>query len=86
MSDQGMNPDQIAAVFSSLGRIEQKMDSHTEWMKNHVAEDKLMAADINKLQMAGARQRGVLAALTGVGTVLGAGIGYAIDLFTRGHH
>lgn len=42
---------------------------------------------INKLQLSQARQRGVIAALTTVGTLLGTAAGYAIDVFTmRGTH
>lgn len=58
MSEQGMNPEQIQDVFLALGRIEQKIDTHTAWMTAHVAEDRLMAADIAKLQQSHASQRG----------------------------
>lgn len=84
--NRGMNDNQIMQVFGALGRIEQKIDGHTEWMKKHVADDAVMAADIQKIQLSNARQKGVLAALTTVGTVLGAGVGYAVDLLTRGGH
>ncbi len=81
----GMNADQIERVFGSLARIEQKIDGHTEWMTQHVADDKLMANDIQKLKESAARQRGMLAALATVGTVFGAMAGYAVDLFSRGN-
>ena len=83
---RGMRDDQIERVFGSLARIEQKIDGHSEWMKSHVAEDKLMAADIKGLQISHSRQKGFLTAVSAIGTVLGAGVGYAIDLFTRGHN
>jgi hypothetical protein len=87
MSDNGMNPDQIERVFGSLARIEQKIDTHTAWMTAHVAEDKIMAEDIQKLRMVGARQKGYLAAIGTAGGVLGAVIAAAADFFgTRGHH
>jgi hypothetical protein len=77
----------MGEIMRSLGRIEQKIDGHTIWMTQHVADDKLMAADIQKLQLGASRLRGVITALSAVGTVLGAGVGYAIDAFTlRGHH
>lgn len=80
-----MNPDQIAQVFGALGRIEQKIDGHTDWMRKHVADDAVMAQDIKSLQLTQARQRGFLTAISAVGTVIGAGVGYAIDLLARGH-
>jgi hypothetical protein len=78
---RGMNDGQIQSVFSALGRIEQKIDGHTDWMKKHVEDDKLMAVDIKALQVSHARQKGFLTALTALGSVLGAGVGYAIDIF-----
>jgi hypothetical protein len=86
--EKGMSGSEIAQVFGALGRIEQKIDGHTEWMTKHVAENRLLEEDVRKLQLGAARQRGVLAALTTVGTLLGAGVGYAVDLFTMrgGNH
>ena len=87
MSDQGMNPDQIERVFGSLARIEQKIDGHTVWMAAHVAEDKLMAADITALKVASGRQKGFIAAIGTIGGVLGAIIAAAADFFgSRGSH
>ena len=83
---RGMRDDQIERVFGSLARIEQKIDGHSEWMKSHVADDKIMADNIAKLQVSHARQKGFLTAISAVGTVIGAGVGYAIDIFTRGHN
>jgi len=80
-----MSDDVMNEIMRSLGRIEQKIDGHSTWMEQHVADDKVMAEDIKRLQMSGARQRGVLAALATVGTVVGSVAGYAIELFTRGH-
>jgi len=85
MSDEhGMNSDQIAQVFGALGRIEQKIDSHTQWMTKHVADDALMAKDIESLKLSHARQKGFMTALAGVGSVIGAGIGYLAEYLHRG--
>lgn len=83
-----MNPDQIAQVFGALGRIEQKIDNHTDWMEAHVKEDRLMAESIQKLQLAHARQRGFMTALAAVGGVISGLIGYAVEYFASGraHH
>jgi len=84
--DKGMSGAEIAQVFGALGRIEQKIDTHTQWMTAHVAENKALEADVRKLEMGAARSRGVMAALTGVGSLLGAGLGYAAEFLTRGNH
>jgi hypothetical protein len=84
--DKGMSGAEIAQVFGALGRIEQKIDTHTQWMTSHVAENKALEADVRKLEIGAARQKGVMAALAGVGSLLGAGVGYAVDLVTRGNH
>jgi hypothetical protein len=55
-------------------------------MTSHVAENKALEADVRKLEIGAARQKGVMAALAGVGSLLGAGVGYAVDLVTRGNH
>jgi len=83
---RGMTDNQIERVFGALARIEQKIDGHTTWMVQHVADDALMAADIVKLKERAARQRGFITALTAMGSVLGAIAGYAVDLFSRGSH
>jgi hypothetical protein len=63
-----------------------KVDGLSTWLTKHVADDKLMADDIKALTMSSARQKGFLSALAGAGGLLGAGVGYAIDLISRGHH
>jgi len=72
----------------TMGELKGTMSGHAKALADHVAADALMAKDIQSLQISSARQRGVLAALTTIGTVLGAGAGYAIDLLTMrgGHH
>jgi len=84
MSDEATNND----IMRSLGRIEQKVDSHLLWMTAHVAEDKLMAVDIGILKIAQARQRGFIAALGVVAAFISGLIGYAVEYFASGraHH
>ncbi len=78
-----MNEGQIERVFSALGRIEQKIDGHTMWMINHVAEDAKMAADIKALQMSGARQRGFTTAVAAVGAAVGTGVGWLVQFLVH---
>jgi hypothetical protein len=82
--DRGMSDTQIERVFGALGRIEQKIDGTNGWMKEHAEATansfKEVSEKVAKLEIGHARQKGVLAALAGVGSVLGAGIGYAVDL------
>jgi hypothetical protein len=88
MSDEqyiqhGMTGDQIERVFGALARIEQKIESYDQRLTLHADEDKLMAADIRKLQLSNEKQKGVLAGIATIGSVVGAGVGYAIELFHR---
>jgi len=77
-------------IREDLGIVKANGTHIATQFKDHVAEVKAAAAmtasKIEKLQLGAARQKGVLAALTGVGSLLGAGAGYAIDFFTKGHH
>lgn len=89
MSD-GMSPDQIARVFESLGRIEQKIDGHVDTVNAHVAHDevvqKALFERIEALQLAGAKQKGALTVLGALASMLGAGVGYLLERFTLGGH
>jgi hypothetical protein len=94
--------DEMMAILCDLkegqGRIEAKVDGTMKWMEKHVIDDKEMAASIRNLEispLAGqvkalelsqARQKGALRILAGLGSIIGAGIGYAVDLLTRGGH
>jgi hypothetical protein len=81
MSDQGMNADQIERVFGALSRIETKVESTMDWMKQHVADDKLMANDIQTLKERAARQKGFIAAIGVMGSAIGAIAATAADFF-----
>jgi hypothetical protein len=67
-----------------------KVDGINQWLAAHSMEDKKnfgeVSEQLTKLRVANGRRNGVLAALTTVGSVLGAGVGYAVELLTRGHH
>jgi len=80
----------LLSIREDLGTVKANGSHIANQFKDHVAEVKaaaeLTAAKIEKLQLGAARQKGVLAALTGVGSLLGAGAGYAIDFFTKSHH
>lgn len=71
-------------IMRSLGRIEEKIDGHSRWMTAHVAEDKIMAADIQTLKIAHAKHKGFMAALVGIGGLISGAIGYAAEYFHRG--
>jgi hypothetical protein len=76
----------LVDMNGKLGALVSQSEAHLAWQLQHTRDDALMAADIKKLQLSSARQRGVLAALTSVGAILGALAGYAVDLLTlRGH-
>jgi hypothetical protein len=91
MNDQfGMSGEQIERVFGALSRIETKVDGFKSDLVAHIADDKntnkFLYDNIQKLNLGAARQKGIMTALGAVGTVLGAGVGYAVDLLTRGAH
>lgn len=76
----------LLELKGEIGELKGTMTSSNRAFSEHLLTDAAMAKDINSLQMNAARQRGIMAALTTVGTVLGAVIGYAIDAFAlRGH-
>jgi hypothetical protein len=93
--------DEIYSVLlemkGDIGQLVAKTDSNSATLAKHIDDDKKMAADIYALQispLAGQvqslqrsqdRQRGFIAAISAVGTLIGAGIGYAIDLLLRHH-
>lgn len=85
----GMSADQIERVFSSLARIEANTSSTAATLKDHITHDeevtKALFGRIEVLQLGAAKQKGFLTALTSVGSILGAGIGYLVERALRGH-
>lgn len=70
-----------------LGRLEGKVDGHAVALNTHIADDKVSDAAFNealtKIQMAGARQRGFVTAISLFGGVVGTALGAAADYFAR---
>jgi hypothetical protein len=75
----------LLEIKGDIGQLQSTAASNVKALADHVAADAVMAGDIKRLQLGAARQRGFLTAITAVGTVVGAGVGYAIDLLARGH-
>jgi hypothetical protein len=69
-----------------IGRLEGKMDGHAQKLTEHIEDDKILTAAIQKLQSANDRQRGFVAAIATIGAVMGAALGAIVDLVARGHH
>jgi F0F1-type ATP synthase assembly protein I len=86
MTDRGMSDDQIERVFGSLARIEQKIDSQElrlgERLDVLAKTDEAQGVIIQKMQIEHSRMKGVVSALSVIGTVLGAALGYLADVFT----
>lgn len=84
-----MTPEQIAQVFSSLGRIEQKIDSAATSLTTHVAHDetvqKALFERVERLQLGLAKQRGFMAAIGAVSGGVVAAVGYIADKLFLGH-
>lgn len=81
-----MSDEILFQIQNSLGRIEQKIDSHVDNFRKHEESDAKAYKAIDELRLGSARQKGFITALTTVGSVLGAGIGYLIERVTIGHH
>lgn len=84
-----LSDDQIGLIFSSLGRIEQKIDGHIGVVSAHVEHDekvqKALFERVEFLQLSHAKQKGALTVLGAVGSMLGAGVGYLIERFITHH-
>lgn len=89
MSEGGMSGEQIERVFGTLSRIEQKIDSHIDVMEKHTAHDETvhvaLFSRVEALQLSHAKQRGFITAVVSLGSIVGAGVGYAIE-FMLGRH
>jgi hypothetical protein len=86
MTEQVSNGDLMGvllAVREDLGSIKANVASTSALLANHIGVDTVVQAqlrtDVSTLQMGAARQRGFLAAIGTVGTLLGAGLGYIIS-------
>jgi hypothetical protein len=86
MSDDGMSPDQIERVFGALARIEQKIDGHTAWMLQHVADDKIVADRVAGMQLAAAKQKGFMAGISLLGVIISTAVGWILDWKFGGGH
>jgi hypothetical protein len=76
-----MNDEQIRDVFGALARIEEKLDSNSKKWIEHAKEHADIDAEVLKLRLVNARRNGILEGMSLVGSALGAGIGYAAELF-----
>lgn len=78
----------LLSVREDLGGIKANVASTSALLASHIGVDTVVQAqlrtDVSTLQLGAARQRGFLAAIGTIGTVLGAGVGYMIDLMR--HH
>lgn len=73
-------------VKERTGAMQAHIETTATILKDHIEDDKQMLLSIQTLQLGAARQKGFLTALTSVGSLLGAGLGYLIERVTIGHH
>ena len=73
----------LLSVREDLGSIKANVASGAVLLANHIGVDTVVQSqlrtDISTLQLGAARQKGFLAAIGTVGTLLGAGLGYIIS-------
>ena len=78
-----MSDEILLEMNRALGRIEQKVDGLSGVFTTHTEHDavvqKALFERLEGLQLSHAKQKGFFTALAAGGSVLGAGIGYAIE-------
>lgn len=74
----------LGEIQRSLGTIEGMLKGQGEAFQAHVAADALMAADIKKLQLAQANQKGFFTAVGTLSSIVGAAIAYFVDRYLVG--
>lgn len=84
-----MSDDQIAQVFGSLGRIEQKIDGHVDTVASHVAQDerfqKYIFEAVQGLQLSQAKQKGAVKVWGLVATAIATAAGSALTFIMKRH-
>jgi hypothetical protein len=80
-----MSDEVMMDIQRTLGRIEQKIDSHVEAFDKHVEMDVLAYQAIGTLKTDVAKQKGAAKMLTMVGTALGILVG-AIGSYLGSRH
>jgi hypothetical protein len=73
-------------ISKDIGEIKGTASATVATLHAHIEDDKNMAEAIQKLNLAQARQRGFVAAISVIGAIAGAGLGAAVDYFSRGGH
>jgi hypothetical protein len=86
MSNEVSNADIYNVLINmrgDLGRLEGKVDGHGDKLLAQKEEHDALQADVQKIQMSHARQRGFVAAISTIGAVIGASLGAAVDVFVK---
>lgn len=75
----------LLQVAQDVGELKGSLHGFDARVTQHIADDAAIYAKVYALEIGQAKQRGIIAALGAVGTALGAGIGYVIDVLARHH-
>jgi len=85
-----MSDEVLMDIQRSLGRIEQKIDSHVQQFADHADEDTrrftALFRAVDSVKTKQERQRGFIAGMTAAGTALGAGMAWLAEKMFLGHH
>ncbi len=76
--------DVLFEMKGDVGALLGSVENLSKVLGKHIEDDKGMASDISEIQLRQARQKGAIAAVTGLGSIAGAVIGYAISIWS--HH
>ena len=89
MAKQVTNGDLMSVLLDvkqDIGALKQAQAGHSAWMDKHLKDDAIIAASVQKLQLAHARQRGFISAVAAIGSALGAGLATVASKVFFGHH
>lgn len=82
----------IGNMQASLGRIEQKIDSHKEAFTQHIQDDHLaykaissLRETVGDLQVAVAKQKGFITGVGAAASAVGAAVAWLIERMWGGH-
>lgn len=81
-----MSDEVMLDIQRTLGRIEEKIDSHVKAFDKHVDMDMQAYHVIGDLQKTQAKQKGFLSAVGVLGSGMGAALGWLVERMIGGSH
>lgn len=73
-------------IKGDIGELKGHVTGTQAALAAHIVDDQRLTDSVQRLQLSQAKQRGFVTALSTIGAVIGAGLGAAVDYFSRGGH